>query len=178
MKGLTARQPAAIAVADDRVLHAALHRFVQGQLRDRTDSEDLVQETFVRLYTYRSTRAVQDAGAFCFAVARNLVTDHLRRRRAGPATGEICDRIACPQPRIDERLIHRQRVAVLAAALDAMPPLRREVFLRRRLDGDSAMTVATDLDLSLAAVEKHVTRALADLRAALDRRRLWIGDPA
>ncbi len=36
--------------------------------------------------------------------------------------------------------------------------------------------IATDLDLSLAAVEKHCSRALADLRAALERRGLPAGD--
>ncbi len=157
------------SVTDERALHAVLHRFVLSRLRDRCDSDDLVQETFVRLYTYRSRRAVEDVTAFCLTVAGNLIRDRFRRLNAAPVMDELPDTLVCPQPRADEALLYRQRVALLSAAIEAMPPLRREVFLRRRLDGDSVATVARDLDLSPVAIEKHVTRALADLRRALDR---------
>jgi RNA polymerase sigma-70 factor (ECF subfamily) len=60
-------------------------------------------------------------------------------------------------------------------AIKVMPPLRREVFLRRRLDGVACAIIAADLEMSLAAVEKHCTRAVADLRAALERRGLPAG---
>lgn len=160
---------------DDRELRAALQRFVAGRLRDRDAGEDIVQETHVRLYDYRRTRLVADAYAFCFAVARNLVHDHFRRQRTAPPAAELAEDIACPLPRADEVLDYRQRVEIMVKALKVMPPLRREVFLRRRLDGIPGATVAADLGLSLAAVEKHCTRALADLRVALERRGLPAG---
>lgn len=157
---------------EDQDLRVALHRFVDGRLRDRAESEDIVQETYVRLYDYRRTRSVADVGAFCFQIARNLIHDHLRRLRIAPETGELPEDVVCPAPRADEIIAYRQRVEVITRALRAMPPLRREVFLRRRLDGQPTATVAQDLELSRAAVEKHVVRALADIRAALDKRGL------
>ena len=163
---------------DEAALHALLHRFVLSRLRDRCDIEDLVQETFARFYAYRSRRVVEDRTAFCLAVAGNLIKDRFRRQGVAPVTTEVPDTLVCPQPRIDEILSYRQRVAVLSTAIAAMPPLRREVFLRRRLDGDTIAKVAADLGLSPAAIEKHVTRALADLRHALERRGLWIGTGA
>lgn len=159
---------------DVRALHGLLHRFALGRLRDRYDSEDLVQETFVRLYAYPNRQAIEDATAFCLTIAANLIRDRFRRTDRGPALVELPDTLVCPQPRADEALLYRQRVHILSTAIAAMPPLRREVFLRRRLDGDAVETVASDLDLSSAAIEKHVTRALADLRHALDRCDLWI----
>lgn len=164
--------------ADEQALHALLHRFVLSRLRDRCDSDDLVQETFVRFYAYRSRRAVEDVTAFCLTVAGNLIRDRFRRLSAAPGVTELSETLVCPQPRIDEVLSYRQRVVLLSAAIEAMPPLRREVFLRRRLDGDATATVARDLDLTPAAIEKHVTRALTDLRRALERHDLWIGQDA
>jgi RNA polymerase sigma factor (sigma-70 family) len=163
---------------DDADLRRALQRFVEARLRDRSDSEDLVQETYLRLCDYRQTRSVADVGAFCFAVARNLIRDHVRRLRATPIAADLPDDIACPAPRADEILAYRERVEVLTRALRAMPALRREVFFRRRLDGQPIAAIAAELGLSVAAVEKHVVRALADLRAALDRRGLAIGGGA
>lgn len=163
------------APAADVDLHPALRRFVEGRLRDHTESEDLVQETFLRLYDYRRSRTVADVGAFCFAVARNLIRDHLRRRDAQPLAGEMPEEVACPAPRADEILVHRERVEVLKQALRAMPALRREVFLRRRLDEQSVATISESLGIGRSAIEKHVTRAIADLRLALDRRGLGLG---
>jgi RNA polymerase sigma-70 factor (ECF subfamily) len=163
------------ADAEEVELRVALRRFVDGRLRDRNDGEDIVQETYVRLYSYRRTRPVADVGAFCFAVARNLVSDHFRRRQVQPPAAELVEDIVCPQPRAEEILDYRQRVDILVRALRVMPPLRREVFLRRRLDGIPAAVIAADLELSPAAVDKHCSRALADLRVALERRGLPAG---
>jgi RNA polymerase sigma factor (sigma-70 family) len=162
--------------ASDVDLHPALHRFIAGQLRDRTESEDLVQETFLRLYDYRRTRSVADVGAFCFTVARNLVRDHLRRRSTGAVATEMPEDLVCPLPRADEILAYRERVEVLRQALRAMPALRREVFLRRRLDEQEVGAISDALGIGRAAIEKHVSRAVTDLRRALDRRGLGLTD--
>ncbi len=160
---------------EEVLLHASLQRYVESRLRDGHEGEDIVQETYARLYGYRRTRTVADVAAFCFAVARNLIHDHVRRRQALPPAAELAEDIVCPQPRADDVLDYRQRVDVLVSALKRMPPLRREVFLRRRLDGIPIAVIAMDLELSVAAIEKHCSRALADLRVALERRGLPAG---
>jgi RNA polymerase sigma factor (sigma-70 family) len=165
-------------VADQAALHRALYSFVSSRLKDRTDGEDIVQETYVRLYDYQRTRTITDAAAFCFAVARNLINDHFRRLRTLPLAEEAAEDVACSQPLVEEVLDFRQRVDILVSALKVMPALRREIFMRRRLDGVPGPTIASDLGMSLAAVEKHCTRALADLRYALERRGLALGDHA
>lgn len=161
---------------EDADLRHALQRFIERRLRDRSESEDLVQETYLRLYDYRRTRSVADVGAFCFAVARNLVQDHLRRLRVRPVGVELAEDTVCPAPRADEILAYRERVDLLSRALRAMPALRREVFIRRRLEEQPVATIAADMGLGISAVEKHVVRALADLRAALRRRGLGLGE--
>jgi RNA polymerase sigma-70 factor (ECF subfamily) len=163
---------------EDADLRRALQRFIEGRLRDRSESEDLVQETYLRLYDYRRTRSVADVGAFCFAIARNLIQDHLRRLRVRPAGVELVEDTVCPAPRADEILAYRERVDLLTRALRAMPPLRREVFIRRRLEEQPVATIAVDMGLGISAVEKHVVRALADLRAALARRGLGLEEGA
>lgn len=174
-KEMTALAERRIVAAQEAELRQALHRFVSGRLRDQVTGEDIVQETYVRLYDYRRTRPIADAAAFCFAVARNLVHDHFRAARTQPIPAEYPDDLACPQPRAEEVLDYRQRVEILVRALNVMPPLRREIFLRRRLDGASRDVVAADLGMRVAAVDKHCTRALADLRHALERRGLPAG---
>ena len=170
--GALATTTRASGEAEEVALRDGLQRFIDGRLRGRGEGEDIVQETYLRFYDYRRRRPVADVAAFCFTIARNLVWDHLRRARAAPLRVDLTHDLACPQPLADTILDYRQRVDILVRVLKKMPPLRREVFMRRRLDGLPIAVIAADLELSVAAVEKHCTRALVDLRYALERRGL------
>ena len=63
----------------------------------------------------------------------------------------------------------------MVRAIERMPPLRRTVFTRVRLDGVSHQDLCAELGISRKAVEKHMTRALADIVEA--RRKLKQGAP-
>jgi RNA polymerase sigma factor (sigma-70 family) len=153
----------------DAALTRALGRFVQSRLGHHADGNDVVQETYLRLFTYQATARVDDIKALCFAIARNLLLDHHRAARR-TAHVELDEAIICPQPAADRVVAFRRAVAIMVDALERMPPLRREIFLRKRLDGLRTDTIAHNLDMSTAAVEKHVVRAFQDLRGALARR--------
>jgi RNA polymerase sigma factor (sigma-70 family) len=150
-------------------LTEALRGFVRGRLGDHPDGDDVVQETYARLFSYQERAAVGNLKGLCFAIARNLMLDLHRGERRGAAV-PLDEEIVCPQPTPERVVAYRRAVAILAGALERMPPLRREVFLRRRLDGLATAEIADALGMSLAAVEKHVVRAFRDLRDALGRR--------
>jgi RNA polymerase sigma factor (sigma-70 family) len=153
----------------DAALAGALRRFVQSRLDHHADGDDVVQETYLRLFAYQATARVNDMKALCFAIARNLLLDHHRASRRS-AHVELDDAIVCQQPTADRVLAFRRAVVIMADALERMPPLRREIFLRKRLDGLRTDAIAKSLDMSMAAVEKHVVRAFQDLRGALAKR--------
>lgn len=161
--------PALAMQCPDAALSRALRAFVHGRLGHHADGDDVVQETYLRLFTYQASARVEDVKALCFAIARNLLRDHHRVARRG-AHVELDEAMVCPLPAADRVVAFRRAVALMAGALERMPPLRREIFLRRRLDGLTTAAIADRLDMSTAAVEKHVVRAFADLRAALARR--------
>lgn len=70
----------------DAALAVALRRFVRGRLDRHADGDDVVQETYLRLFAYQATAQVNDRKALCFAITRNLLLDHHRAaRRSKPA---------------------------------------------------------------------------------------------
>ena len=162
----------------DGALTQALRGFVQGRLgRHHAESDDLVQETFVRLLGYQASSRVNDVKALCFTIARNLLLDHHRAEKRA-AHVELDEAIVCPLPTAERILAYRRAVEIMIRALEAMPPLRREIFLRKRLDGCTTAEIGASLDMSLGAVEKHVVRAFADLRVALAKRGFTMADGA
>ena len=151
-----------------------LYQFIVRRTRDPATAEDLVQETFERLLAYEKARTIVDRAALGYRIALNLVRDHFRRVQRRPVE-ELHDEIPCAAPAPEQILMHRQKVEVFGKVLDAMPPLRREVFIRRQLHGQGFREIAQALSLSEAAAEKHVVRALEQLRrevAKAERRAL------
>ena len=154
------------APAEDwRAIAATLRRYVRGRT-SRTDVvEDVVQETLSRLVQQSRVQKLVSVYALGFRIAANLLVDHHRRDRRYVAEREEEPASQAPLP--DRVLAGRQELAVLQQALATMPPLRRDVLVRRRLQGQSCAAIARELGLSPKAVEKHITRGLADLHKAM-----------
>jgi len=147
-----------------------LLRYVGRRVGDSVLSEDIVQEAYLRLLTYRSKSgsAITNVPALLRRISLNLVRDHYRR--AGrQAVVELSEDIPCPQPNIQQQLEQRQLVELVVAVLKGMPRLRRDVFIRRRVHGQCAKDVASALGLSPSAVDTHVARAVLDLHLAIEK---------
>ncbi|MCA1935455.1 MAG: RNA polymerase sigma factor [Asticcacaulis sp.] len=152
-------------IADER---QRLSRFVAGRVRDHGLCEDVVQETLARLVAYVRDHKVDNIAALARRIALNLISDHFRAERLRP-TEAIEDTLACDNPLPEQVLMHKQRLEAFTEALKDMPPLRREVLIRRRLHGETCSDIARSLNLSVDAVEKHITRGLRQLHETLAR---------
>ena len=51
---------------------------------DPFDVDDVVQESYLRVWKARTTRPIESAKAFLFTVARRLALDFVRRKRRSP----------------------------------------------------------------------------------------------
>ena len=132
--------------------------------------EDIVQEAIVRFLAYQAKPGVTIANAVGLLrrISLDLARDHFRSAGRHRAV-ELSDGIPCPRPSIQEQLEHRQLVSIIADMVKAMPPLRREVFFRRRVEGQSAKEVAEALGISPGAVDTHIARAVLDLHSAIGK---------
>lgn len=145
---------------------ARIRRFIGRSVRNRADADEIYQETLLRMVERSRQAAIAQPVPYAIQVARNLITDS-----ASPPSVPlelVADTAACPQPPADHCLAERQRLALFRSVLASMPPLRREVFIRRRLQGQSREQIARELGLEVNAVKKHVSRALAQLSRAMD----------
>ena len=60
----------------------------------------------------------------------------------------------------------QQRLAAIQRIIEALPPRCREVFWLCRVEGYAQTEIAARMGISLNMVERHMMRALLDLRAA------------
>lgn len=137
--------------------HAAdVHRFVLFLSGDRELAEDLVSETFIRLWNARARVELVTVRAYLFAIARNLHLQYLRGRKPrAPLDDEIAD--ARPGPAA--RALARDELATTLAALQTLPEMDRAALLMRAGDDLSYEEIAAALGLTPTAARVKVHRA-------------------
>jgi RNA polymerase sigma-70 factor (ECF subfamily) len=151
--------------------HAALHRFLTRFLRCEEAAAEVAQDAYLRLLHLAPQRRLDNPRAYLFQVAANAARDRLvrdRRRNVVIDGGPLPDSAACSRPDAEAEAMARDRLRILAAAVDDLPPRCREVFLMSRLDGFGNAEIAALLGISRNMVEKHIIKAMLHCRRCLD----------
>lgn len=169
------------AAAGDRAAYAAIVRASQSTVasialaitRDRSSSEDIAQEAFLR--GWQGLGELRNPDSFLpwlRQITRNLARDHLRARRLrDPPPGLDVDAVlaaaADPDPGPAGLAGEHEEAEIAAEVLDALPEESREVLLLFYREGQSSRQVAHLLGLSDAAVRKRLQRAREAVRVGL-----------
>lgn len=165
------------AVALSRLLTAersALVRWVS-RIVGEPAAEDVAQSLYLRIQRVQDDPPIINKRSFLFRLAHNLAIDHARaerRRRDVFEDGVDASDADSAEPSAESRLLDREKLARIAAAVEAMPLRCRQVFVLIKLDGLSVAETADRLGVSQDMVRKHVRhaleichRSLADLSA-------------
>jgi RNA polymerase sigma-70 factor, ECF subfamily len=152
---------------------APLRAFLSRQLRDAEEVDDLTQDIYIRAWT--KLGELRDADRFAgwlWRIARFAAIDHTRHRCAKSrdfVTTPIEDLSEPMAPDLEaaqwlEREGLRQRVA---ACLEEMPELPREILRLRYAEGLSYLGIAERLELKPTQVKARLARARRKIRGRL-----------
>lgn len=144
------------------LLFVKLRKLLRSRGRSADDTDDVIQEAFLRLQAYRREREVREPEAFLVRTALNLSINAARQRQSrgihvshDRETSAIID----PTPSPDEVVAARERLQRLRAGLETLNPRTREVLLLHRVEGYSQAQIAARLSITVSAVEKHIAKA-------------------
>ena len=148
-----------------------LTRWAHGRLpafsRDLSETDDLVQITFLRALNHLEAFESDRPGAFLAylrTILLNLVRDELRRQAHRPALTTEADAVAAPQPSLVEQAVGRERLEAYERGLCKLPDLKRHAVIMRVEFDMSYEEIASELDRPSAnAARMMVTRALDEL---------------
>jgi RNA polymerase sigma-70 factor (ECF subfamily) len=144
-----------------------LYRVVRAIVSDDAAAEDALQQAYFAawkgLHTFDGR--AQLATWLARVAIRQALADKGRRRRATPRHDDLEPPPSYQAP--DDAAIHRQHVARLEHAVDALPEAQRLVLILRDVEGLTTAETAEALDLSQENVRVRLHRARALLRRAL-----------
>lgn len=147
-------------------------------LGDRSEAEDVVQETMLKLWKMAPDWRQGEAqvSTWAYRVMVNLCTDRLRKRanRAQVALESVAEPEADLKSAVD-RMTDAARVDALQNALGALPDRQRQAVVLRHLEGMTNPEIAQIMDIGVEAVESLTARGKRALKAALAGRKEELG---
>lgn len=125
------------------------------------DVDDVVQESYVRVWRRHAAKPIKSAKNFLFSVARHVALDLLRHERVSPIV-PVTDLSALAV--LDdgagavEKACSKEEISMLVEAIDALPPRCREILVLRKLHGVPQKEIARRLGLSEQTVQVQIGR--------------------
>ncbi len=162
-----------LAEAFNRIYDAhrqAVHSYFLGRTGDPEPALDLLQEAFLR--AWRHIAMLRELSAdrqlyWLFAVARNVLTDHFRRRgaqdEAYQSYGRDLERQAPPSDDPDLALQRTEELALLDRAIRRLPDHLRTVLLMQVVGELSSAQIGELLEQPAGTVRYHLALARRQL---------------
>jgi RNA polymerase sigma factor (sigma-70 family) len=143
-----------------------LQRYLLRVWRNPSEVADLMQEVYVRVYEHARDQRPLQPKAFLFAIARNLMADHVRRSRVVSISTlhDVDGSEAVVDELSPERHVGaRQDLGRLALAFDSLSDKCRDVVWFRRVEGLSQRETADRMGLKEEAIESQLARGIRAL---------------
>ena len=137
---------------------------------DRQRAEDVVQEVLVRAWRHPEVASNGPVAerSWLMTVTRNVAIDHIRMQKARPTeVGGAALEIVGASKTTDDEIDRAVEAWTVAAALDELPAIHRDVIVETYVRGRSVAEAAVVLGIPAGTVKSRAFHALRTLRTLL-----------
>jgi RNA polymerase sigma-70 factor (ECF subfamily) len=152
-----------------------LLNFVYRFVGNRTDAEDIVQETFLRVYKNKHMyKEIAKFSTWVYTIAGNLAKTELRRRKRHKIFSvsnfvneeryyDIPDPEHSPEKKVDSAI----QEGIIQKAIEKLPVKFKEVIILRDIQGFAYEEISQILNIPLGTVKSRVNRGRLKLQEDL-----------
>jgi RNA polymerase sigma-70 factor (ECF subfamily) len=142
-----------------------VYRVAYALLRNKQDSEDVVQDTFMKLFRSRAWESMTDERAFLARTTYRLALDRLPKRNFDSLEFDVAS--AAPGP--EQSAVSVNMESAVHRMIDALPEELRQVLVLSAIDDLNSRQIAAILAMSEGTVRTRLMRARQLLREKLQR---------
>ncbi len=150
---------------------------VTKMLGNNTDSEDIAQMVFIRVWKHaKHYRPDNNFTTYLYTIVRNLVYNETRRRsrKRTVSTDQREDEHHLQHPsedsaRPDNTLLESELRGAIDAAIESLPENQRLAVVMRRYDNIPYEEIAEVLEITVPSVKSLLFRARTTLRESLSK---------
>jgi RNA polymerase sigma-70 factor (ECF subfamily) len=145
-----------------------LSNYAFSVVKDEDTAKDIVQQVFIRYWDKRdSIKITSNINSYLRRAVINTALNHLERNQKTQLTEDISHLNIYEQEKTITPDEQEMLEAEVKKAIQELPPKCQVVFSLSRFSGMTNKEIASDLEISIKAVEKHVGSALKQLRIKL-----------
>ena len=140
-----------------------LKRFLFFKYNDMASAEDVIQETFIKLWNNCANVSLEKVKSYLFTLANNTFLDIKRHEKVvRNHQNNYVNNTTSQSPEF--LMIEEEFLVKVENVIASLPEKQREVFLMSRMEKMKYKEIAAKLDLSVKAVEKRMRNALIIVR--------------
>ncbi len=147
-----------------RQYYKKVYLFARKHTSDSILAEDILHDAFLKLWEKRTLiNPNVPIEAQIFVITRNLIINQYRREISKQ---QVYEQLTAAQKKADTDAddLSPNTVQQIHAAIEALPPKRREIFKMSKLEGFTYEEIAEVLQISKNTVESQMVKALRFLR--------------
>ena len=157
-----------------------IYGFIYSKVMDRDVTEDIFQDTFIKVIKTLKTKNYNEEGKFLpwvMRIAHNLIVDHFRKTKKMPFNRDteeysVFSIMTDNSPNIESRIISEQVEVDLQRLINELPDDQREVLVMRIYDDLSFKEIADLTGVSINTALGRMRYALLNLRKVIDKHQI------
>lgn len=139
--------------------YESIRSFAYYKTGDVALADDIVQDTFLRLWDKRQSVRNETVKALLYTIATNIITTHYRHKKVSYKFEAASPDYEQPDE-ADALLRQNELNAALQSTIENLPDNLRTVFLMNRIESLTYAEIADRLGLSVKAIEKRMSEAI------------------
>lgn len=152
------------------VHHAELVNYATSRLGNREESEDLVQDVFIKMMSFEGIINEATIKSFAFTIAANKVKDHLRRRIFRHKMEENAKYEMELQHSHVERVVeYHDTLRMVNDSMVRLSPACAKVYRMSLFEDMTAGDIALEMNVSKRTVESQLFTSRKQVRTMLSR---------
>ena len=150
------------------VHHAELVNYATSRLGNREESEDLVQDVFIKMMSFEGIINEATIKSFAFTIAANKVKDHLRRRIFRHKMEENAKYEMELQHSHVERVVeYHDTLRMVNDSMVRLSPACAKVYRMSLFEDMTAGDIALEMNVSKRTVESQLFTSRKQMRAMM-----------
>jgi len=146
---------------------SALLQKAYNRLRDKEQCRDIVQNVFTALWDRREDADIANLSAYLHSATRFQVINAATRNPRPSLFTDSFDELLHSPLTVEDTLLEKEVLRLVELFILALPPKRREIFIRRYQQAQTTSEISQDLDISRKTVQNQLKTAEDALRARL-----------
>ena len=157
-----------------------IYGFIYSKLSDRDISDDIFQDTFIKVIKTLKSNSYNEEGKFLpwvMRISHNLIIDHYRRNKKMPMYREteefsIFSIMSDNVPSIESQLITTQVENDLRKLIEELPAEQKEVLMMRMYQDLSFKEISETTGVSINTALGRMRYAIMNLRKVIDKHQI------